>query len=133
MALGFGLVAVSVVPLVRLVGRARVARDDHAPARRAPGRRREAATSSATEQPSALGSRRLDRAILLARMATPAIVTTFLVSVALMVVSLWGHRRLAGDLGRPGCLSMGAFVLSWVFGIAATLTGLFLLVLVFGH
>jgi hypothetical protein len=66
-------------------------------------------------------------------MATPAIVMTFLVSVGLMVVSLWGHRRLAGALGRPGCLSMGAFVLSWLFGIAATLTGLFLLVVVFGH
>jgi len=66
-------------------------------------------------------------------MATPAIVATFLVSVTLMVVGLWGHRRLAGAVGRPGCLSMGAFVLSWVFGIAAALTGLFLLVLVFGR
>jgi hypothetical protein len=66
-------------------------------------------------------------------MATPGIVATFLVSVALMVAGLWGHRRLAGAEGRPGCLSMGAFVLSWLFGIAAVLTGLFLLLLAFGR
>jgi hypothetical protein len=66
-------------------------------------------------------------------MPTPAIATTFLVSVALMIAGLWAHRRLAGAEGRPGCLSMGAFVLSWLFGIAATLTGLFLLVLVLGR
>jgi hypothetical protein len=66
-------------------------------------------------------------------MQTPAIVTTFLLSIALMVVSLWAHRRLAGAAGRPGCLSMGAFVLSWVFGIAATLTGLFLVLLLLGR
>ena len=84
-------------------------------------------------EPGALGSRRADGAILLARMATPAIVTTFLVSVALMVVSLWGHRRLAGATGRPGCASMGAFVLSWLFGIAAAVTGLFLVAMLFGR
>lgn len=66
-------------------------------------------------------------------MGTPAIATTFLVSVALMVAGLWGHRRLAGAAGRPGCLSMGAFVLSWVFGIAAAITGVFLLLLVLGR
>ena len=66
-------------------------------------------------------------------MATPAILTTFVVSVALMVAGLWAHRRLAGAEGRPGCLSMGAFVLSWLFGIAAALTGVFLVLVVLGH
>ena len=66
-------------------------------------------------------------------MSTGAIVLTFLGSIALMVLSLWGHRRLAGDLGRPGCASMGAFVLSWVFGIAAALTGVFLLLVLVGR
>jgi hypothetical protein len=66
-------------------------------------------------------------------MGSSGIVATFLVSVGLAVATLWAHRRLAGAVGRPGCLSMGAFVLSWLFGIAAVVTGLFLVALVFGR
>ena len=66
-------------------------------------------------------------------MGTSAILTTFLVSVGLAVMTLWAHRRLAGAVGRPGCLSMGAFVLSWLFGIAAAVTGLFLVAMLFGR
>ena len=55
-----------------------------------------------------------------------AIVTTFLVACAVAIAGLVAHRRLAGPAGRPGLVSMLAFVVGWVGVLLAVITGLFL-------
>lgn len=59
-----------------------------------------------------------------------AIGATFVGACAVWVATLVAHRRLAGAGERPGLLSMLAFVMSWLAGLTALITGLFL---VFGR
>jgi len=51
-------------------------------------------------------------------------------SVVLTIVAFWLHGRLAGPEGRPGLVSMLAFVFGWLSALTALLTGAFLLVVV---
>jgi hypothetical protein len=62
-----------------------------------------------------------------ALMDIQAIGTIFGASAALTVVGFWLDGLLAGTKGRPGAASMVAFVLGWLSGLTALLTGLFLL------
>ena len=57
-----------------------------------------------------------------------AISIVFGASAALTIFAFWLHGRLAGTDGRPGPVSMAAFVLGWLSGLTALLTGAFLLV-----
>lgn len=51
----------------------------------------------------------------------------FVASAALTILAIWLHIRLAGTGVRPGAVSMLAFVLGWLSGLTAFLTGAFLL------
>jgi hypothetical protein len=55
------------------------------------------------------------------------ITTVFVGAVILTIVSFWLHARLAGTHGRPGPVSMAAFVLGWLGVLTAVCTGGFLL------
>lgn len=60
-------------------------------------------------------------------MDTQGILALFFAALVLTVASFWLHGRLAGPVGKPGCLSMSAFVLGWIWALTALLTGGFLL------
>jgi hypothetical protein len=60
-------------------------------------------------------------------MGMQAIVITCIAASLLAVVGFVAHRRLAGSVGQPGCLSMFAFVLGWLGMLLAVITGIFLL------
>jgi hypothetical protein len=62
-------------------------------------------------------------------MDTQAIVTVFVSAAGLTIVSFWQHHRFAGTEGRPGALSMGAFVLGWLAVLTTVITGTFLLMI----
>ena len=55
------------------------------------------------------------------------IAAVFGASAALTVLSFWLHGRLAGNTGRPGAMSMAAFVVGWLMVLTALCTGAFLL------
>ena len=59
-------------------------------------------------------------------MDTRAIIATFLVACAVAVGGFVAHGRLAGNAGRPGFVSMLAFVVGWMGVLLAIITGLFL-------
>ena len=60
-------------------------------------------------------------------MDTRAIVSTFVAACVVAVVALLLHRRLAGTGERAGCVSMIAFVITWLAVLTALITGAFLL------
>ena len=57
-----------------------------------------------------------------------AISTVFGASAVLTFIAFWLHGRLAGSAGRPGGVSMLAFVFGWLNALTALLTGAFLLI-----
>jgi hypothetical protein len=61
-------------------------------------------------------------------MDTLAIASTCAGACLLALVAFVAHRRLAGSGDRPGCVSMGAFVVGWLAVLTALVTGLFLAV-----
>lgn len=61
-----------------------------------------------------------------------AITALFGAASLLAVLAFRAHRRFAGTEGRPGPLSMAAFVVGWLASLAALLTGLFLVSLLLG-
>ena len=60
-------------------------------------------------------------------MGSETIGIVFGVSAMLTVIAFWLHARLASGPGRPGPVSMVAFVLGWLGALTAVLTGTFLL------